>query len=442
MIHRRLDEKVNEKKEGILLNKTISIDLLGFGTVGKGVYDLLTRNKSKIQEAIGCELQIKKILVNNIKKHQSSLDKGIPLTDQFSDILQKEPLQIIVEVMGSMDVAKEYIIQSLRSGKHVVTANKDLLALAGDELLEIATEEGKGLRFEASVGGGIPIIRPLLDSFSGDNIEKVMGIINGTSNFMLTKMKEDHLSYEEALEMAQKLGFAESDPSADVDGIDAARKIIILSQLAFGKKVLVEEMDVTGISHIKSEDFLIAESQRSTIKLLAFSEMKNEQLWTEVAPMFVPLGHPLAFVKNENNAVYVKSEAVGETMFYGPGAGMYPTANSVVSDIIAIAKDMNKNVQTKNPVFQSQATLLNNESSSTDVVVRFEKKEKIESVPNHLLDQLKSMALDVTSLSVGNHQTNNLYFKIKNLPRSKWVDLKKRFSSDDFYVLDAIFPII
>ncbi|UJF15140.1 homoserine dehydrogenase [Jeotgalibaca sp. MA1X17-3] len=269
-----------------------------------------------------------------------------------------------------------------------------------------------------------------------------MGIINGTSNFMLTKMKEDHLSYEEALEMAQNLGFAESDPTADVKGIDAARKIIILTQLAFGKKTVLEEMDITGITHIQSLDFSIAEQLDGTIKLVALSEIKNGKIWTEVAPMFVSLEHPLAFVKNENNAVYVKGEAVGETMFYGPGAGRFPTANSVVSDIISLAKDKNRKIQSENPVFQSQTTKLENNGVFSNIVIRFKGKEEADKETHYLLDRFQLMGWDATSLSTENDSTKNVYITVKDFPREKWIDLENTFSLDPHYRLEAIFSII
>lgn len=321
----------------------IKIGLLGFGTVGVGVYELLMEHGEKISQMTGSTLTVEKILVSNPKRHQEALDAGLPLTDQFESILQDPDIDIIVEVMGSIDTAREYIIAALDAGKNVVTANKDLLAVHGAELMDIAAENGKDLLFEASVAGGIPILRTLVESYAGDYITEVLGIVNGTTNFMLTQMQEAGKTYEEALLLAQEKGFAESDPSGDVEGMDAARKMVIVTKLAFGHRVPLEAVQVTGITSIIPADFEMAEKNGYTIKLIGKAKAVEEKIQVEVVPMLIPLNHPLAAVKNEYNALYVIGEAVGETMFYGPGAGRKPTANSVVSDIVYIAKNIQTN---------------------------------------------------------------------------------------------------
>ncbi|WP_413536579.1 homoserine dehydrogenase [Carnobacterium divergens] len=322
------------------MNKQIQVGMLGFGTVGSGVIRILKDHNAKIRQVTGEEISVKKVLVRDIEKNRGEISEGIQLTTNEDEVLADPEIDVILEVMGSIDSAKMYITKALKAGKHVVTANKDLIALHGNELVALAKENQCDLYYEASVAGGIPILRTIVDSLASDNIQQVMGIVNGTTNFMLTKMTNDHQSYEEALKEAQELGFAESDPTNDVDGIDAARKMVILTRLAFGMNVELDQIETKGIRNLKSVDIETARKLGYRIKLIGTAEENNGGVSVSVGPILVPEAHPLASVQNENNAVFVVGSAVGETMFYGPGAGELPTATSVVSDLITVAKNI------------------------------------------------------------------------------------------------------
>ncbi|MDT1938596.1 MULTISPECIES: homoserine dehydrogenase [Carnobacterium] len=322
------------------MNKQIQVGMLGFGTVGSGVIRILKDHNAKIRQVTGEEISVKKVLVRDIEKNRGEISEGIQLTTNEDEVLADPEIDVILEVMGSIDSAKMYITKALKAGKHVVTANKDLIALHGNELVALAKENQCDLYYEASVAGGIPILRTIVDSLASDNIQQVMGIVNGTTNFMLTKMTNEHQSYEEALKEAQELGFAESDPTNDVDGIDAARKMVILTRLAFGMNVELDQIETKGIRNLKSVDIETARKLGYRIKLIGTAEENNGGVSVSVGPILVPEAHPLASVQNENNAVFVVGSAVGETMFYGPGAGELPTATSVVSDLITVAKNI------------------------------------------------------------------------------------------------------
>lgn len=322
------------------MNKQIQVGILGFGTVGSGVIRILKDHSAKIRQVTGEEISVKKVLVRDIEKNRGKISEGIQLTTNEDEVLADPEIDVILEVMGSIDSAKTYITKALKAGKHVVTANKDLIALHGNELVALAKENQCDLYYEASVAGGIPILRTIVDSLASDNIQQVMGIVNGTTNFMLTKMTNEHQSYEEALKEAQALGFAESDPTNDVDGIDAARKMVILTRLAFGMNVELDQIETKGIRNLKSVDIETARKLGYRIKLIGAAEENNGGVSVSVGPILVPEAHPLASVQNENNAVFVVGAAVGETMFYGPGAGELPTATSVVSDLITVAKNI------------------------------------------------------------------------------------------------------
>lgn len=322
------------------MNKQIQVGMLGFGTVGSGVIRILKDHNAKIRQVTGEEISVKKVLVRDIEKNRGEISEGIQLTSNEDEVLADPEIDVILEVMGSIDSAKMYITKALKAGKHVVTANKDLIALHGNELVALAKENQCDLYYEASVAGGIPILRTIVDSLASDNIQQVMGIVNGTTNFMLTKMTNEHQSYEEALKEAQELGFAESDPTNDVDGIDAARKMVILTRLAFGMNVELDQIETKGIRNLKSVDIETARKLGYRIKLIGTAEESNGGVSVSVGPILVPEAHPLASVQNENNAVFVVGSAVGETMFYGPGAGELPTATSVVSDLITVAKNI------------------------------------------------------------------------------------------------------
>ncbi|WP_416353288.1 homoserine dehydrogenase [Agrilactobacillus fermenti] len=318
----------------------IKIGMLGLGTVGSGVVRIMNDHQEKISQITGRRLKIIKTAVRHLDAHSAQEVPGMQITDDVHAVLHDPEIQIVVEVMGTIDQAKAYIIDALKHGKHVVTANKDLIAQYGSELVQIAQENKVDLFYEASVAGGIPILRTIVNSFAADQVEDVKGIVNGTTNYILTQMVAKGVSYADALKSAQALGFAESDPTNDVKGIDAAYKMIILTQFAYGTNVKMSDVTVEGIDEIDLADINQAKSMGYTMKLVGESQEIAGKLAVSVEPMLVPKDHPLATIQNENNAVLVKGAAVGTTMFYGPGAGEMPTANSVLSDIIAVTKNI------------------------------------------------------------------------------------------------------
>lgn len=323
---------------------SIKIALLGFGTVASGVPFLLKENNEKIVQAAHSEIEITKVLVKDIAEKELLVAAGnhFNFVTTIDEILNDKEVSIVVELMGRIEPAKNFITRALEAGKHVVTANKDLLAVHGAELLEIANKNKVALYYEAAVAGGIPILRTLVNSLASDKITRILGVVNGTSNFMLSKMLEEGWSYEAALSEAQQLGFAESDPTNDVDGIDAAYKMIILSQFAFGMTVKFEDVAHQGIRKITPEDVTVAQQLGYVVKLVGSIEETKSGLAAEVTPTFLPKSHPLASVNGVMNAVFVESIGIGESMYYGPGAGQKPTATSVVADIIRIVRRINE----------------------------------------------------------------------------------------------------
>ena len=323
---------------------SVKIALLGFGTVASGVPFLLKENHEKISQAAQSEIEVAKVLVKDEEEKARLLAAGhdYNFVTNVDEIIEDKDIAIVVELMGRIEPAKTFITRALQAGKHVVTANKDLLAVHGAELIAIAKEHGVALYYEAAVAGGIPILRTLVNSLAADKVTRVLGVVNGTSNFMMTKMVEEGWSYEDALAKAQELGYAESDPTNDVDGIDAAYKMVILSQFAFGMNVQFDQVDHKGIRNITPEDVAVAQSLGYVIKLVGSIEETPSGLSAEVTPTFLPKAHPLAGVNGVMNAVYVESIGIGESMYYGPGAGQKPTATSVVADIIRIVRRLNE----------------------------------------------------------------------------------------------------
>src|SRR5690606_9355302 len=318
----------------------VSIGLLGLGTVGSGVVQLIQQHQEDLVHQVGCEVRVKSILVRDIHKVRDLGNHQVHLTTNANEVLQDPEIDVVIEVMGGIEEARAYITQALKAKKHVVTANKDLIALYGPELQDLAVENECDLFYEASVAGGIPILRGLADGLVSDRIQKIMGIVNGTTNYILTKMDEDGLSYEAALKEAQELGFAEADPTADVEGLDAARKMAILARLAFFTNVDLEDVEVSGISNVSVSDLNYGKQLGYTMKLIGHAHIEDQQLEISVQPTFLSRNHPLAAVKDEYNAIYVNGKAVGETMFYGPGAGSLPTATAVMADVISVIKNM------------------------------------------------------------------------------------------------------
>ena len=318
----------------------INIGLIGLGTVGSGVVKTLSGFEN---------IHISKIAVKDINKKRNieGLDESI-LTDNPNEIVNDESIKIVVEVMGGVNPALELIKTAIKNGKHIVTANKELLAKHGDELYDLANENNVVILYEAAIAGGIPIIMPIKTILAANKISQVAGILNGTTNYILTKMEQDKVSYQEVLKEAQELGYAEANPTGDVEGFDAAYKIATLASLAFHKKVDINKIYKEGITKISIDDIETAKELGYKIKLIAFAcETEGEKLDIRVHPMFVPLSNTLSEIDNVTNAVYLNGFPVGEIMFVGAGAGEFPTASSVCGDILAIAAEI---PNTKNPL--------------------------------------------------------------------------------------------
>ncbi len=316
----------------------VNIGLLGCGTVGTSLLELIHEQREVISQRTGLVIDVAMVSVRDVSKSRTAPIDPTLFTDDPKQVVESADVDVVVEVMGGIDPSRELISKALELGKPVVTANKELLAAHGEELYALADQSGVDLLFEAAVAGGIPIIRPLRESLAGEPITRVMGIVNGTTNFILTKMTKEGMSFADALEEAQKLGYAESDPTADVGGHDAAAKAAIIASLAFGGRVNSDDVYVEGITEITPEDIEFAHRLGHCIKLLAIVEKQEsngaESLCVRVHPSMVPLTHPLANVQESFNAIFVEGDSVGELMFYGRGAGGPPTASAVLGDLI------------------------------------------------------------------------------------------------------------
>ncbi|CZT39397.1 homoserine dehydrogenase [Streptococcus agalactiae] len=328
---------------------TIKIALLGFGTVAKGIPYLLKENQHKLLSLESEDIVIDKVLVRDNESRQRFINQGFTynFVTEINTILQDPQIDIVVELMGGIEPAKTYLSQALGFGKHIVTANKDLIALHGKELMDLADARGLALFYEGAVAGGIPILRTLSHSFASDKMTRLLGILNGTSNFMLTKMFEEGWSYEQALKKAQELGYVESDPTNDVEGIDTAYKATILSQFGFGMPIDFDDVNYKGISSIRSEDVEVAQEMGFAIKLVADLRETPTGISVDVSPTLISQKHPLAAVNHVMNAVFIESIGIGQSLFYGPGAGQNPTATSVLADIIDISRSIRSQIKIK-----------------------------------------------------------------------------------------------
>ena len=314
----------------------VNIAVLGYGTVGSGVVELFDINKEIIEKRVNDEINVKYIL--DIKDFKGDKFENKIIKD-FDVILNDKDVNIVAEVIGGATIAYEYTKKLLEAGKSVVTSNKELVALKGEELLKIANKNNVKYLFEASVGGGIPVIYPMKECLKANNINEIIGIMNGTTNYILTKMIEDKVSFKEALENAQKLGYAEANPDADIKGIDACRKICILSSLAYGINIDPNKIDVEGIENITLDQIEKASNLGYVIKLIGYSKKTSEEkISIFVAPCAIKKTHPLANVNDVYNAILVNGNMVGNVMFYGKGAGKFPTASAVCSDILECLK--------------------------------------------------------------------------------------------------------
>ena len=316
----------------------ISIALLGFGCVGSGTAEVLTENKKIIEERLGCEYQIKYVL--DLREFPDSPFGDLVVHD-FNIILNDPEVTIVAEMMGGSHPAYDFTKECLKAGKSVITSNKEVVAKYGVELGELAAANGARYLFEASVGGGIPIIRPMTVDLASNKIKKINGILNGTTNYIITSMRDCGVSFEDALKEAQRLGYAEANPAADIEGVDAARKAVILGAVATGKLVSPESIHREGVTKITLSDVALARKLGYEIKLIGYVEDIEGKLMCFVSPMAVPTSNPLARVDDVFNGVLVTANMVGEVMFYGPGAGKLPTASAVVADIVDVIANRN-----------------------------------------------------------------------------------------------------
>lgn len=320
-----------------------NIAILGFGTVGSGVYEVIKENNALLKQKTGEDIAVKKIL--DIREFAGSEWESLVVHD-IKEIIEDNDIDVVVETMGGTSPAFEFVRDALLSGKHVTTSNKALVAAHGTELLKIAREKNVNFFFEASVGGGIPIIRTITESYAGEHFKEITGILNGTTNYILTKMDVEGEDFEKALSTAQKLGYAERNPEADVEGYDTCRKIAILASLATGNEVNFEEIHTEGITKIDTTDFEYAKHMKLSIKLFGDSKFEDGKVFAFVAPVMVERDHPLYMVNDVFNGIMVEGNMLGKSMLYGSGAGKLPTASAVVADIVAITKNKDKNVAT------------------------------------------------------------------------------------------------
>ncbi len=331
------------------MKNKINVGIIGFGTIGAGTAKILINNAEIIKRRLGAPVVLKRIADLDIKKDRGiKLEKGV-LTEKAEDILNDPDIDIVIELIGGYEPAKKFILKAIENGKNVVTANKALLAVHGEEIYKAASAKNVDIGFEGSVGGGIPIIRVLKEGLAANNILSIYGIINGTSNYILSKMTNEGKAFSDVLSEAQRLGYAEADPTFDIEGIDSAHKLAILTTLAFGTPVKFDNIYTEGITKVTPLDIEYAKEFGYKIKLLAISKMDNGEIEVRVHPTMVPNEYLISTVEGVFNAIYISGDAVGDTMFYGRGAGDMPTGSAVVSDIIEIARDIINNSKGRVP---------------------------------------------------------------------------------------------
>lgn len=349
----------------------VKLGLVGTGTVGGGCLDILTNHKEEFKRHFGIDLELVRVCSRNPEQAVAHGVEDI-FTQDYTDIINDPEIDVVIELIGGTGIAKQVILDALNAGKHVVTANKAVMASAGEEVLGLAGEKELEVAFEASVGGGIPIIQPLKHSLIANEVSTIMGIVNGTTNYMLTRMEQDGLSYDEALKEAQAKGFAEADPTADVDGLDAAAKIAILASIAFNSRVTLDDVYAEGIRRISPTDLAQARNMGYTVKLVAHAHRSEEGIAVRVHPTMIPLEHQLATVNGVFNAIYVVGDAVGETMFFGEGAGAGPAASAVMGDVLEVARHIQMGIK---PIVGCTCTdklpILSMEDLKTKYYIRF-----------------------------------------------------------------------
>jgi homoserine dehydrogenase len=318
----------------------IKVGLIGFGTVGSGVVKILQKNSKLIEKRMGAKIVLKRIADIDVKTDRGvKLRPGI-LTSKADDVIKDPEINIVMELIGGIEPAKTFILKAIQNGKHIITANKALLALHGDEIFRAAHRFGVDVNFEASVGGGIPLIRSIKEGLVANRIHSIFGILNGTSNYILSKMTDEGRSFKEVLKEAQEKGYAEADPTYDIEGIDAAHKLAILIRLAFGTSIQFKEIFIGGISEITPLDIQFGREFGYRIKLLAITKTDQGKIEARVHPTLIPEGHLLSTVEGVFNAIYIKGDAIGPTLFYGQGAGQMPTGSAVVSDLVELGRNL------------------------------------------------------------------------------------------------------
>jgi homoserine dehydrogenase len=388
----------------------MNIALLGYGTVGSGTYELIEKNKQMIKEKYNISLNITNILVRNIKKYENLKNSNLFTTDE--NIIFNDNIDIVISVMGGLNPSYEYIKKALKSKKHVITANKDLIAEYFTELNDLAYENNVSLNYEASVGAGIPILKPIRDMLSGNNIDSIYSIINGTTNFILSQMYENNLSYSEALKIAQNMGFAESDPTSDVKGLDASRKLAILTMLTFNKYIPWKNIKTTGINNIDSLDIQYAKQLNKKIKLFAISMKVEKGIYLGVRPVYIEKTNQLSKIDNEYNGIHLYSSLTGDLLFYGKGAGKFPTASAIFSDLIDILDNNNiKKINLEN------TTILQNYPNSSNWFIRF-RSDNFSETTEKIFKVFNNLKFDLNTIEFNKEITIKVYdvkeFFIKN----------------------------
>jgi len=332
------------------MQNKLNIGLIGAGTVGSGTYKILKENFNEIYRKTGKEIVIFALAEKDIKRAKEVVDDKTLIFNDAFDLVKDKNIHIVVELIGGTGISKDLVVEALKNNKHVVTANKALIAMHGEELVDLAIKHNVNLSYEAAVAGGIPIIKAIREGLAANKIEWIAGILNGTTNYILTEMKENNLTFEVALKQAQELGFAEADPTFDIEGVDAAHKITILASIAFGIPINFNAVHIEGISNLAQKDIIYAEELGYKIKLLGITKHTNDAIELRVHPTLIPEKRLVANVDGAMNAVLVKGDMVGSTMYYGAGAGSEPTASAVVADIIDLARNLESNNTTPIPI--------------------------------------------------------------------------------------------
>ena len=332
------------------MQNKINVGLIGAGTVGGGTYKILKENFNEIYRKTGKEIVVFALAEKDTKRAKEVVDDKTLIFEDAFDLVKDQNIHIVVELIGGTGISKDLVVEALKNNKHVVTANKALIAMHGEELVDLAIKHNVNLSYEAAVAGGIPIIKAIREGLAANKIEWIAGILNGTTNYILTEMKENNLAFEVALKQAQELGFAEADPTFDIEGVDAAHKITILASIAFGIPINFNAAHIEGISNLAQKDIIYAEELRYKIKLLGITKNTNDAIELRVHPTLIPEKRLVANVDGAMNAVLVKGDMVGPTMYYGAGAGSEPTASAVVADIIDLARNLESNNSTPIPI--------------------------------------------------------------------------------------------